>query len=106
MTRVVCYAMLLLTPMSLTAADLSAAMLYAEGSAMLNGAAVQGAAAIVSGDLVQTRPDSTARIQGKQGQIILLPESLLKFDGSAVSLRYGSAGISSSKGMKARIAGV
>lgn len=105
MKRIVCNAMLLLTPISLSAAELAPAMLYPQGQAMLNGGVVPRTAAVFPGDLIQTEPGSTAHIQGTQGQVMVLADSQVKFDGSAVSLQHGSAAIASSSGMTARLTG-
>ena len=62
----VCCLLAILFPAQLLAADSASAMLYTNGSAWLNGSEVPKSAAVFSGDMVQTRPDSTASIQAER----------------------------------------
>jgi len=77
-------------------------MLYTKGTAWLNGAAVPRSSAIFSGDLVQTRPDSVANINGAGSNVIVLADSLVKFETETVSLQHGSVTVATSKGMSTK----
>ena len=77
-------------------------MLYTKGTAWLNGATVPRSSAIFSGDLVQTRPDSVANINGAGSNVIVLADSLVKFESETVSLQHGSVTVATSKGMSTR----
>ena len=68
-------------PVSLWAADSGAAMLYAKGATWINGAAVPRTSAIFPGDLVQTRTDSAASINASGSNVVVLADSLVKFEG-------------------------
>jgi len=89
-------------PASLLAADSGAAMLYTKGTAWLNGGAVPRSSAIFSGDLVQTRTDSVANINAAGSNVIILADSLVKFESETVSLEHGSVTVATSKGMSTK----
>ena len=88
-------------PLSLMAADSSgAAMLYAKGTAWLNGGAVPGSSAIFPGDLVQTKPGSMANINAAGSNVMILPDSLVEFEGAAVGVDHGSVSVSTAKSLQ------
>ncbi len=97
-----CWIMMAVAPVSLMAADSDAAMLYSKGTTWLNGAPVPRSSAIFSGDLVQTKPDSIANINGPGSNVVVLADSLIKFEGKALSLEHGGVTIATTKGMSTR----
>jgi hypothetical protein len=97
-----CWLMVAIVPTSLLAADLGAAMLYANGTAWLNGSTVPRSSAIFPGDLVQTKPDAVANINAWGSSVIILPDSLVKFEGSAISVQHGGVSVGTSKRIVAR----
>jgi hypothetical protein len=100
--NIFCWMMIAVFPASLMAADSGAAMLYAKGTAWLNGANVPRSSAIFPGDLVQTKPQSLANINAPGSSVMILSDSLIKFEGKAVSIEYGSVTVATSKGMSTR----
>ena len=89
------------SPLSLMAADSSgAAMLYAKGTAWINGGAVPGSSAIFPGDLVQTNPSSMANINASGSSVMILPDSLVKFEGGAVSIDHGGVNVATGKSLE------
>src|SRR5271169_4255138 len=100
---VVCCALLFLFPAQMMlAGETASAMLYTNGAAWLNGSEVPKSAAVFSGDLLQTRPDSTASIQANGSNIMVLADSLVKFEGPAVELEHGAVRVTTSRGLAAR----
>jgi len=99
--RVVSCVLVLIVPASLFAADSSAAMLYADGAAWLNGAHVPKSSAIFAGDLVQTRSDSAANIHAPGSSISVLGDSLVEFEGASLKVEHGGVSVSTSKGIAA-----
>ena len=97
-----CWLMMAAFPLSLMAADSGAAMLYAKGPAWINGSTVPRSSAIFPGDLVQTKPDSMANINATGSSVMVLSDSLVKFEGDAVSIEHGSVSVATSKGMMTR----
>jgi hypothetical protein len=88
---------------SLVASDAGAAMLYAKGTTWLNGAAVPHSSAIFPGDMVQTKSDALANINAPGSNVIVLPDSLLKYEGSVVLLERGGITVATSKNLSTRI---
>jgi len=98
-----CWVMILAVPASsLWAAESAPAMLYAKGTAWINGGAVPRTSALFPGDLVQTRSDSIANINASGSNLVILADSLIKFEGPTVSLEHGSLSVATSKAMTAR----
>jgi hypothetical protein len=89
--------MVVIFPAALFAADQPAAMLYSHGTALLNGGSIARSSAIFSGDLVQTNADSAANINAAGSIVLVLNDSLVRYQGNAVKLEHGSVTISTSK---------
>lgn len=100
--NIACWMMIAVVPVSLSAADSSPAMLYARGTAWINGGAVPRTSAVFPGDLVQTRSDSFASINASGSSVVVLADSLVKFEGPAVSLEHGGLTVATSKGLSTR----
>jgi hypothetical protein len=88
----------------LLAGDTGAAMLYASGAAWLNGAHVPKSSAIFAGDMVQTRSDSAASINAPGSSITVLGDSLVKFEGTSLTVQHGGVAVTTSSS-EAAIAG-
>src|SRR5271168_2898812 len=84
------------------AGETASAMLYTNGAAWLNGSEVPKSAAVFSGDMLQTRPDSTASIQSNGSNVMVLADSLVKFEGLDVELEHGAVRVTTSRGLAAR----
>jgi hypothetical protein len=104
--NVICWMLIAVTPAFLVAADASsgAAMLYGrgKGTVWLNGRPLPRSSAVFPGDLIQTQPESLATLDASGSGIIVFPDSLVKFEGNAVSLEHGGVSVATSKGMVAR----
>jgi hypothetical protein len=91
--------LVMLLPGQLLAADSASAMLYANGTAWVNGSAVPKSAAVFDGDIVQTRPDSSAHLNASGSSVMVLADSLVKFQGSAVEIEHGAVRVSTGQGL-------
>jgi hypothetical protein len=89
----------LLIPMQLWAADTASAILYTNGSTWVNGGPVPQSAAVFSGDMVQTRSDSTARINASGSSVMVLADSLVKFQGPEVEIEHGAVQVATSRAL-------
>jgi hypothetical protein len=98
--NVLCWMMLAVYPLSLLAANPGAAMLYAKGPAWINGGAAPMSSAIFPGDLVQTKMGSLANINASGSNVMVLADSLVKFEGDAVAVDHGTVSVTTSKGMR------
>lgn len=94
-----CWIMIAAVPVSLWAADSSPAMLYTRGATWINGGAVPRTSAVFPGDMVQTRSDSVASINASGSNVVVLADSLVKFEGPAVALEHGGLKVATSKGL-------
>ena len=101
-SAVCCLLVILFPAQVLLAGDTASAMLYTNGAAWLNGSEVPKSAAVFAGDLLQTRPDSTASIQANGSNVMVLADSLVKFEGPAVELEHGAVRVTTSRGLAAR----
>ena len=101
--NVICWMMIAVTPAALVAADSGAAMLYGRGggAVWLNGRPLPRSSAVFPGDLIQTQPESLATLDASGSGVIVLPDSLIKFEGNAVSLEHGGISVATSRGMVA-----
>ena len=102
--KMICWMMMGMFPASLIAADSGAAMLHAKGTAWLNGSTVPKTSAIFPGDLVQTQPNSIVNINASGSNVMVLSDSLIKFEGDSVSVEHGRVSVATSKGMAAACA--
>lgn len=103
-----CCAMILqmAVPVSLFAADTNAAMVYARGTAWVNGANLPRSSALFPGDLVQTKSDSAANINAAGSSVTVFPDSLIKFEGTSVEVEHGGVSVTTSKNLATRIGDV
>ena len=95
-----CWMMLAVFPLSLLAANPGAAMLYSTGTAWLNGGAVPTPSAIFPGDMVQTKTGSVANINASGSSVMVLADSVVKFEGDAVAVDHGGVSVTTSKGLR------
>lgn len=100
--KLLCLMMIAVLPASLLAADSGAAMLYAKGTAWLNGGTVPRSSAIFPGDLIQTKTNSVANINAAGSNVVIVADSLVKFEGSALSVEHGGVSVATSKKMSTR----
>jgi len=80
-------------------------MLYSKGTAWLNGNEVPNSSAIFPGDMVQTHTSSYANINAEGSNVLVMPESLVKFQDNSVCLEHGMVTVGSSRQMAALAGG-
>ncbi len=105
-SAVCCLLAILFPAQMMLAGETASAMLYTNGSAWLNGSEVPKSAAVFWGDMLQTRPDSTASIQSNGSSVMVLADSLVKFEGPAVEIEHGGVRVTTSRGLAARASDV
>ena len=99
---VLCCLLACLFPAQMLAGESASAMLYTTGSAWVNGSTVPKSTAMFSGDMLQTPPDSTASIQTNGSNVMVMANSLVKFEGPAVEIDHGGVRVTTSRAMAAR----
>src|ERR1039457_6299260 len=97
----VCCWLVFLFPAHMLGGETASAMLYTTGSAWLNGSEVPKSAAVFSGDMLQTRPDSTASIQTNGSSVMVMADSLVQFEGPAVEIEHGGVRVTTSRALAA-----
>src|ERR1700681_1512264 len=97
-----CLLAILFPAQVMLAGETASAMLYTNGAAWLNGSEVPKVAAVFAGDMLQTRPDSTASIQSNGSSVMVMADLLVKFEGPAVELEHGAVRVTTSRGLAAR----
>jgi hypothetical protein len=104
--------MIALFPLSLTASDggqatdTAKATLYTNGTAWINGNQVPHTSAVFSGDVVQTHTDAPANLNALGSNVVIMPESLVEFEGNAVCVEHGQVNIVTSRQMLAYAGGL
>ena len=88
--NLLCWAMVLLTPGSLLAAEPGGAIVYVSGSTSLNGAAIAHSSVVFPGDIVETGSSSQAKINAAGASMTVFENSSVKFERSGVSVEDGS----------------
>lgn len=95
--------MIVILPASLIAQDLGRAMLHSDGGAWLNGKPAPNSSAIFPHDLVQTRAESTAKVDIDGSTVTIQPDTVVQFEGDEFVLDHGSLQLSSARGMRVRV---
>src|SRR5215813_2513873 len=93
----------LLLPIQLPAQDSASAMVYSNGTAWVNGAAVPKSVAVFNGDTLQTKEDSSANITVTGSNVMVLQGSVAKYEGTSVGIDHGSVRISTTNGFSAHV---
>ena len=101
--NVVCWMLILITPASLAAADSESAMLFTKGVVLRNGVEIPNSSAIFSGDLLETKADSVANLNATGSSVIILPGSLVEFQGKTLSVEHGAVSVATSHGISVRV---
>src|SRR5579859_749341 len=81
-----------LTPLVL-AQNTGVAVLSGTGMVYLNGGQLSNSNAVVAGDVIQTKGNGTATINGPGGSVAIEPNSIVRFQGQSVALDRGQISI-------------
>jgi hypothetical protein len=101
--KFVCWMMVILCPISLTAADTGSAVLHSEGGVWVNGLEVAGSTVVFPGDALETKPGFVANIDAEGSSVLIQPESVVKFQGTFLSLEHGSVSVGTSTSMSVHV---
>ncbi len=95
----------LFLPASVLAAETPAAMLYSTGNFALNGSVGPHSSAIMPGDQIQTRNDSSVSISGTGSDVLIGPNSSVTYGTGAIQFDDGTAVVSTSNSLAAEVQG-
>jgi hypothetical protein len=98
-----CWVMVVLCPLSLVAADTGSAVLHSDGGVWVNGFEIVGTSAVFPGDLLETRPGFVANLDAEGSSVLIQPESVVKFEGTFLSLEHGSVSVGTSTSMSVHV---
>jgi hypothetical protein len=76
-------------------------MVYANGPAWVNGTEIPKSVAVFSGDILETKQDSSANISTNGSSVMVLSDSLVKYEGSSVGVDRGAVRVSTESGFAA-----
>ena len=80
-----------------------AGILHTQGGVWVNGSEARDSTAIFSGDIIETKPNFSATLNLEGSEILLAPESVVKFDADTLELDHGSVSVGTSRGFKVRL---
>ena len=103
LSRLVCYAMILILPQSLLAIESGSAILHTQGGVWVNGSEVPDSTAIFPGDVLETKPGFAANLNADGSAVLIQPESIVKFQGDFLVLEHGSVSVGTSKAMRVQV---
>src|SRR5271163_2654539 len=101
--KFVSWTMVILCPLSLTAADAGSAVLHSEGGVWVNGFEIAGSTVVFPGDLVETKPGFVANLDAEGSSVLIQPESVVKFEGTFLSLEHGGVSVGTSTSMSVHV---
>jgi hypothetical protein len=101
--NLLCWVMVVLCPLSLTAADTGSAILHSQGGVWVNGFEVAGTTAVFPGDFLETKPGFIANLDAEGSSVLIQPESIVKFEGTFLSLEHGSVSVGTSTAMSVHV---
>ena len=91
--------MVVVVPVSLLGQS-PGAILHTQGGVWVNGYEAQDAAAIFDGDVLQTKPGFSAKLDLEGSSVVIQPESVVKFHGDSLTLDHGSVSVVTSRSFK------
>jgi len=94
----VCLALTVLSPFAF-AQTTGVAVLSGTGSVYLNGGLLSNSNAVVSGDVIQTKDNGTAAINGPGGSVAIEPNSIVRFQGQRVALDRGQISVATGQSL-------
>lgn len=94
----VCLLLVVFTPV-LFAQNSGVAVLTGSGTVYLNGGQLSSSNAVVAGDVIQTKDNGTATVNGPGGSILIEPNSIVRFQGQSIALDRGQISVATGKGL-------
>ena len=79
------------------------AILHAQGGVWVNGYEAKDSSAVFPGDVLETKPGSTANLSLDGSTVLLQPETVAKLQANLLELDHGSVFVGTSKSFKVRL---
>jgi len=94
--------MVVLVPISVLGQTPSA-ILHAQGGVWVNGYEGKDSTAIFAGDLLETKPEFSAKLTLEGSEALIQAESVVKFQGDLLALDHGGVAVGTSRGLKVKV---
>jgi len=78
-------------------------MLHTQGGVWINGYEARDSSAVFPGDLLETKPGSSASLSLDGSTVLIQPESVAKLQADLLELDHGSVAVGTSKSFKVRV---
>ena len=98
---VVSMALTVLVPLQTLGQESASGMVYANGSATVNGSEIPQSVAVFPGDQLETKPDSSATIGSNGSSVTVFSNSLVTYEGTSAGVDRGSVRITTASGFEA-----
>lgn len=102
-----CWAISAILPLSSTGQALPqgppVAILHAQGGVWVNGFEAHDSSSVFVGDIIETKPDSSANLTMDGSTVLLAPQSVSKFEGDLLELDHGGVSVTTTKGFKVQV---
>src|SRR5579864_731179 len=102
-----CWAISALLPLSSMGQALpekpGGAILHTQGGVWVNGYEAHDSSAVFPGDVIETKPDSSANLSLDGSTVLIAPESVSKFQADLLELDHGGVSVVTSKSFKVRV---
>lgn len=99
-----CLALIVILPVSLTAQEATGAMLRSNGAGVLvNKAAVPASNALFRNDLIETQRAGVTRIESAGSTSDVSPDTMVQFEGDELVLDHGSLSVNTARGLRVRV---
>lgn len=81
----------------------ASAILHTQGGVWVNDYEAHDSTSIFSGDLIETKPGFSATLNLEGSEVLIQPESVLKFQGDDLVLDHGSVAVGTSRSFKVKV---
>jgi hypothetical protein len=98
-----CWMMVILCPLPLAAKDAGSAVLRSDGGVEVNGLEVEGSTVVFPGDSLETKHGFVANLEAEGSSVLIGPESIVKFQGTFLSLEHGTVSVGTSTSMSVHV---
>lgn len=95
--------MIVVCPLPLAAADTGSAIVHSKGGVWVNGVEIVASTVVFPGDLLETKPGFVADLDAEGSSVLIQPESVVKFQGTFLTLEHGSVSVGTSTAMSVHV---
>ena len=101
--KLVCGVMIVIVPASMAAQGTDRALLHSDGGTWLNGKPAPASSAIFRNDHIETQAAHSAKIDVEGSTVMILPNTVVQFEGDELVLDHGSLQLNTVRQIKVRV---